>query len=56
MDFLDDLGKQDTQQKKRRGKKFVVVDPEAATRYASHHDRCDGDSSPPLPEGVISNG
>jgi hypothetical protein len=56
MDFLDEFGKEDIQQKKRRGKKFVVVDPEAATRYATHHDRCDGESGPPQAEGVISNG
>jgi vacuolar-type H+-ATPase subunit I/STV1 len=56
MDFLDDLGKEDVQQKKRRGKKFVVVDPKAATRYATHHDRCDGGSGSSHAEGVISNG
>jgi hypothetical protein len=56
MDFLDDLGKEDVHQKKRRGKKLVVVDPEAATRYAAHHDCCDGESGPSRPEGVISIG
>jgi hypothetical protein len=56
MDFLDDLGKEDIHQKKRRGKKFVVVDPKAATRYATHHDRCDGGSGSSHAEGVISNG
>ncbi|WP_336365172.1 hypothetical protein [Halalkalicoccus salilacus] len=42
MNFLEELGKEDIQLKKQRGKKLVVVDPEAATRYAAHHDRCDG--------------
>jgi hypothetical protein len=56
MNFLDDLGKQDVQQKTRRGKKFVVVDPEAATRYAAHHDRCDGESGPTTGSDVISVG
>ncbi|WP_336365359.1 hypothetical protein [Halalkalicoccus salilacus] len=46
MNFLEELGKEDVQLKKRRGKKLVVVDPEAATRYATHHDRCDGENSP----------
>jgi hypothetical protein len=56
MDFLNDLGKEDIHQKKRRGKKFVVVDPEAATRYAAHHDRCDGGSGPTTDSDVISVG
>ena len=56
MNFLDELGKEDVQQKKRRGKKLVVIDPEAATRYAAHHDRCDGESGPTHAEGVISSG
>ncbi|WP_336346187.1 hypothetical protein [Halalkalicoccus ordinarius] len=38
MNFLEKLGKDDVKQTKRRGKKLVVVDPEAADRY---HDRCD---------------
>ncbi len=42
MNFLDEMGKEDVQQKKRRGKKHIVVDSEAATRYVAHHDRCDG--------------
>ena len=48
MNFLDELGKDDVDLIKRRGKKLVVVDPEAADRYAdaAHHDRCDqGDDS-----------
>ena len=49
MDFLTDLGKEDVQVKKRRGKKFVV-DPEAAKRY---HNRCDRKNSDTPPEGVI---
>jgi hypothetical protein len=38
MNFLEKLGKDEVEQTKRRGKKLVVVDPEAADRY---HDRCD---------------
>jgi hypothetical protein len=55
MDFLDDLGKEDVQQKKRRGKKFVVVDPEAADRYAdaAHHDCCDRGNGPTTSSDVI---
>ena len=55
MDFLDDLGKQDVQQKKRRGKKLVVVDPGAATRYAkeANHTRCDGEHDSARSESVI---
>jgi hypothetical protein len=56
MDFLDELGKEDVQQKKRRGKKFIVVDSEAARRYAGHHERCDGENNPTYPESVISSG
>jgi hypothetical protein len=56
MDFLDELGKKNVQQKKRRGKKFIVVDPEAATRYAAHHDRCDGESGLTTDLDVISVG
>jgi chromosome segregation ATPase len=55
MDFLDDLGKENVQLKKRRGKKLVVVDPEAADRLANH-DRCDGGSGPSQPERVIPSG
>lgn len=40
IEFLDDRRKKDIQQKK-----LIVVDPEAATRYATHHNRCDGESS-----------
>lgn len=50
MDFLADLGKEDVDLKKRRGKKFVVVDPEAAERY---HSRCDRGNSDTPSEGVI---
>ena len=56
MNFLEELGKEDVQLKKRRGKKLVVLDPEAATRYATHHDRCDGGNSPTHADGVISSG
>ena len=54
MNFLDELGKQDVQQKKRRGKKLIVVDPAAADRYGAHHDRCDREGSSTQPESVIS--
>jgi hypothetical protein len=56
MNFLDELGKDDVQQKKRHGKKLIVVNPEAATRYAAHHDRCDGENDPTHADGVISSG
>ena len=56
MNFLDELGKEDVQQKKRRGKKLIVVNPEAATRYAAHHDRCDGETSSTHADSVISRG
>jgi prefoldin subunit 5 len=52
MDFLDDLGKEGVQQKKRRGKKFIVVDPEAADRLANH-DRCDRGGGTTPGEDVI---
>ena len=51
MDFLDELGKDEVKLKKRRGKKFVVVDPEAADQY---HDRCDGVNKQPPTTGVRS--
>jgi hypothetical protein len=50
MNFLDDLGKEDIKVKKRRGKKFVVVDPEAADRY---HSRCDRGNDETPNERVI---
>ena len=50
MDFLDELGKKEVQQKKRRGKKLIIVDPAAADCYGAHHDRCDrGDETSPNP-------
>lgn len=51
MDFLDELGKEVVEQTKRRGKKLVVVDPEAADAY---HDRCDGATEQPPAESVMS--
>ncbi|KYH24783.1 hypothetical protein HAPAU_31600 [Halalkalicoccus paucihalophilus] len=51
MDFLEKLGKDDVEQTKRRGKKLVVIDEEAADRY---HDRCDRDLEQPPTEGVMS--
>ena len=56
MDFLEELGKEDVQLKKRRGQKFVVIDPKAADRYAAYHERCDRGSGPTQPEDVISTG
>ena len=57
MNFLDELGKDGVQLKKRRGKKFVVVDPAVAdrlTNVAAHHDRCDRGTGDASPETVIS--
>ncbi|WP_122091110.1 hypothetical protein [Halalkalicoccus subterraneus] len=51
MDFLAKLGKDEVEQTKRRGKKLVVVDEEAADRY---HDRCDRDSEHAPTESVMS--
>lgn len=55
MDFLDDLGKDDIKLKKHRGKKLIVVNPEAATRYTANHRSGDMSSGPTHPEGVISS-
>jgi hypothetical protein len=55
MNFLDDLGKDAVQLKKRRGRKFVVVDGDGADRLA-HHDRCDRGGGQTSPETVISSG
>lgn len=49
MTFLDELGKDAVQLKKRRGKKLVVVGPEAAARL-THHDRCDQEVAQPSPK------
>ncbi|MFC7010076.1 hypothetical protein [Halalkalicoccus salilacus] len=51
MDFLEKLGKDEVEQTKRRGKKLVVVDPEAADRY---HDRCDRANEQPSAQSVMS--
>lgn len=58
MNFLDELGKDAVQLKKRRGKKFVVVDPEAADRLvnATDHICCDEGRDPTQPERVIPSG
>lgn len=45
MNFLSELGKEGVQLKKRREKKFVVIDPEAADRHADH-GRCDDRRGP----------
>jgi chromosome segregation ATPase len=52
MDFLDDLGKDAVKLIKRRGRKLVVFDPDAADRLANH-DRCDRGGGPNLTEDVI---
>ncbi|KYH24617.1 hypothetical protein HAPAU_36000 [Halalkalicoccus paucihalophilus] len=36
MDFLEKLGKDEVEQTKRRGKKLVVINEEAADRYLDH--------------------
>ena len=51
MNFLKKLGKDDVEQTKRRGKKLVVIDPEAADRY---HDRCDRGTEQPPAQSVMS--
>ncbi|KYH24006.1 hypothetical protein HAPAU_40850 [Halalkalicoccus paucihalophilus] len=51
MNFLEKLGKDEVEQTKRRGKKLVVINEEAADRY---HDRCDRDIEQPPAGGVIS--
>ncbi|KYH23979.1 hypothetical protein HAPAU_40580 [Halalkalicoccus paucihalophilus] len=51
MDFLAKMGKGEVEQTKRRGKKLVVVEEEAADRY---HDRCDRDIEQPPTESVMS--
>ncbi|WP_245998678.1 hypothetical protein [Halalkalicoccus subterraneus] len=51
MNFLEKLGKDDVEQTKRRGKKLVVVDENAADRY---HDRCDRDLEQPPAGNVMS--
>ncbi len=44
MDFLNKLGKDDVEQTKRRSKKLVIVDKNAADAY---HDRCDREIEQP---------
>jgi hypothetical protein len=60
MDFLEELGKDGIEQTKRRGRKLLAVDPDMADRLASadvgDHTRCDRESGPTRPEGVISSG
>ena len=51
MNFLEKLGKDEVEQTKRRGKKLIVVDPEAADRY---HDRCDRANEQPPAQSVMS--
>jgi hypothetical protein len=52
MDFLADLGKDAVELIKRRGRKLVVFDPDAADRLANH-DRCDGGTGPTTGSDVI---
>jgi hypothetical protein len=58
MNFLDELGKDSVEQKKRRGRKLVAFDPEVADRLsdanAAHHARCDRRTGATTPESVIS--
>lgn len=56
MEFLDRLGKDAVELRKRRGRKLIAVDPEAADRFASvaDHDRCDRGSGPTQAMSVIS--
>jgi hypothetical protein len=51
MDFLAKLGKDEVEQTKRRGKKLIVIEPEAADRY---HDRCDRPTEQPPAGSVMS--
>jgi chromosome segregation ATPase len=51
MDFLEKMGKDEVEQMKRRGKKLVVVDQDAADRY---HDRCDRANEQGPAESVMS--
>ncbi len=51
MDFLAKMGKDDVEQTKRRGKKFVVINEEAADRS---HDRCNRDLEQVPTESVMS--
>jgi cell division septum initiation protein DivIVA len=52
MDFLDELGKDGVELIKRRGRRMVVVDPEAADRLANHN-RCDRGGGTTPGEDVI---
>lgn len=56
MDFLDDLGKDDVDLIKRRGRKLVVMYPEAANRMMASHDRCDGGNESTSAGTVMSGG
>jgi hypothetical protein len=57
MTFLDELGKDAVELKKRRGRKLVSVDPKVADRLsdasAADHTRGDGRSGPTAPESVM---
>lgn len=55
MEFLDQLGKDDVELTKRRGRKLVVFDPTAADQYAAYHDRCDRGSGPTAGTDVIGS-
>lgn len=49
--IIDKLAKSDVDQTKRRGKKLVIVDPEAADRYYS---RCNRETEQPSATSVMS--
>jgi hypothetical protein len=51
MNFREQICKDEVEQTKRRGKKLVVVDPEAADRY---HDRCDQPNEHAPAQSVMS--
>jgi cell division septum initiation protein DivIVA len=52
MNFLADLGKDAVELIKRRGRKLVVFESDAADRLANH-DRCDGGNGPTTGSDVI---
>lgn len=54
MNFLDELGADGVELKKRRGRKLVVFEPEVADRLADH-SRCDRPQEEPPTTGVITS-
>lgn len=53
MDFMADFGKDEVEVVKRRGKKLVVIDEDAAQRY---HSCCDGSDATEPSRAVIQPG